>query len=557
MSRKKVQVKSENDINYNIASDCGSDLISDQTSFSSADPLSEQTSKALPDPTISAMQPVSIQDAAQAAAELQAFKTLTTRNSRKKRSRAIRIACVSVAIMLAAVGVAAILRFVVFPEQVSTRALAADTITYGTFSDAISGTGTLEANESVAVTADVDGTVAELNVAEGDMVTEGQVLFVVNSPEVENQLRAAERALEAAKLGVRNATIARDEAVQASARAYQAWQSSTTQATQAAQTTQAAMPIKKAQTTQTADAVQTMQTTQATPISDEAAARQQIDAAYAQYESSRSQVSSAQQQVESTALQLADAQAALEAAKKADEKRTVKSSIAGQVVSMNIERGMKLSALTSSGKSPLRIADLSKMRMTLNINEVDILKIKVDQNADVRFDALGGYVAKARVQRISATSGNDGAAALGQASSSGASGRIVTFPVELVIDNPDPRLKIGMTAQASISANELTNVHMVNSLALGNYDEEVNEATLTLLREDGQTEEVTVKVLAKSDNLAAIEGSIKEGDQALIVAGVAMTDAGIGSEDAMSGATSGAVSGNIVYTEDGNMGGIR
>jgi HlyD family secretion protein len=439
------------------------------------------------------LQGITAEEASQAAAELQAFRTLETRSSRKKRNRVLRIALiVAGTVALVALAVFMIGRML-FPPNAGVQEAVTGTVEQGTYLEEITGNGVLAPFESVAVTPEIDGTIAELKVAEGDMVTAGQLLFTIDSPDLDSQIAAAQRGVDSANLSVSGAVIGRDEATRIADAAYNSYTSLKATVDWSRQAAQAA----------------------GEPF-DEAAARQQLDAAWQQYETSKAQINSAKQQVAAASLQLADAQAALDAAWKNGEKRSVYAPITGQVVTLNLERGMKLSTQASSGQAPLRIADLSKMKVTLNINELDIIKLRVDQVATVSFDAVADLISEAKVSRISTVS------AAGATTQEGAGGAgIVTFPVELIIENPDSRLKIGMSAQAGIVIKQLDNVLIVPALALqGDGD----QATLQVKGEDGSFVPVEVKVLERNDSTAAIEGltagAIKAGDEVKLEATV-------------------------------------
>jgi multidrug efflux pump subunit AcrA (membrane-fusion protein) len=107
-------------------------------------------------------------------------------------------------------------------------------------------------------------------------------------------------------------------------------------------------------------------------------------------------------------------------------------------------------------------------------------------------------------------------------------GGIVTYPVEVLIANPSPRLKMGMTASVAIEVERIPDTLIVNALAL--YDVQDTSAKLLVIERDGTQREVTVTVLASNDSEAAIRGNIAEGATVSLNAGrsaSASTSAGI------------------------------
>ena len=138
-------------------------------------------------------------------------------------------------------------------------------------------------------------------------------------------------------------------------------------------------------------------------------------------------------------------------------KRTVTASIAGSVVAVNIEPGKALGAAAGAATSPVQIADLSQMTVSINVNEIDILKITADQTAEVTFTAAPDLTLPATVVSIATTSAGSGDAS-GGALYGGSMGGAVTYAVKLLIAEPDPRLKPGMTAKATITTTTIDNI---------------------------------------------------------------------------------------------------
>jgi len=438
-------------------------------------------------------QQLTIEETSQAAAELQAFRALETKSTRKKRSkrtRTIVIIVIVIAVLGAAVwGITALVTPPPTQEVMTTEPVARDT-----FTNNVSGSGVLKPFESVTITPEVDGTIAELKVAEGDMVTAGQVLFTIDNPELDRQVANAQRGVDSANLGVKSAVSARDNAQRTASNAYAAYAQTvaTVNAARAAAAQQQALPSAEGETA---------------PHFDEVAAQQQIDTAWQQYEQADMQIAPAQQQIDAAYQQVADAKATLDTATATAAKRQVLAPLSGQVVVQNLERGTKLSTVATAGKPAMQIADLSKMTVTLNVNEIDILTLVVGQEATVSFNAVPDYQATATIKRISSTT-----SAVGE--QAGVAGGVVTYPVDLIIENPDPRLKIGLSASADIKIQELPNVLLVNTMALQNTFD--NTATVFVQEADGTLREVEVHILASNDNYTAVEGALQEGDLVVI-----------------------------------------
>lgn len=91
----------------------------------------------------------------------------------------------------------------------------------------------------------------------------------------------------------------------------------------------------------------------------------------------------------------------------------------------------------------------------------------------------------------------------------------MTYSVELLIPNPDPSLKPGMTASATIVTQSVTDALIAPVAALSTHDDGTTTVDVVTYAADGssiesvETREVTV--VAQNSNDAAVEG-LSEGD---------------------------------------------
>ena len=158
-----------------------------------------------------------------------------------------------------------------------------------------------------------------------------------------------------------------------------------------------------------------------------------------------------------------------------------------------------------SGTALAEIGDLTKLRVSLAVNEVDVPKVAVGQKAEVTFPAVDGLKLEGTVTDVAtqATAGKD-------------SGSVVTYDVGLLVDAPDPRLKPGMSASADIAVQTLEDALVVPAGAVGTDADGNSTVEVWVPGKDGaegRTETRRVKVLLKTDDGAAVEGDLTEGDQ--------------------------------------------
>lgn len=313
-----------------------------------AEPLSAQSSAF--DAIGSFPRPTDLVDA-EALADMRAFNDLKAKR-KKQRKRKIVVGIVSAVAVLAVAGGA----FAWYSADQAAKALenmAPQTafVEQGTFVETVSASGNLQPVASVSATSEVDGIVGEVLVAEGDAVAEGQTLFTVVNDDLDKAVKQAAQGIEEAKNGVAQAQNAVNDAYHAKSAGQQA-------AARAQEQAQAAAAAAK-------------EAGAATPASDASGAS--FDEAGAD-----SAIRNAELALSSANLALQNAQSAYDEAVARAAKRTVTASIAGSVVAVNIEPGKALGATANAAASPVQIADLSQMTVSINVNEIDILKITAD-----------------------------------------------------------------------------------------------------------------------------------------------------------------------------------
>jgi len=162
-----------------------------------------------------------------------------------------------------------------------------------------------------------------------------------------------------------------------------------------------------------------------------AAAQAQIDIAQAQLD--RLKAGATEAQIAAAQANVAQAEAGRQAAQSALNEATLIAPFDGTIAQIDTETGQ----VVGPGVPIVSMADLSKWEIdTDDLTEVDAINVQPDQAVTITFDALPGVKLDGRVWAItpkSQTKRGD-----------------VTYTVKIVIENPDPRLKWGMTAQVDI-----------------------------------------------------------------------------------------------------------
>lgn len=204
-----------------------------------------------------------------------------------------------------------------------------------------------------------------------------------------------------------------------------------------------------------------------------------------------------QDTVDAATRALAAAQEGYDQAVAKAAERTVTAPCNGNIVEMNAQVGASTTGV-ESGKSLMQIADLTQMKVTVQVSEEDIAKVAVGQTANVTFPAFPDLTLQGSVTGIASIASADG----GMMSYDGSSS--VSFDVDILIAQPDPRLKPGMTAKVSLITEQLDDVIMVPAMALMTDDGQNYYVMVQTDAETQSSERRDVTVVTKNDDFAVI-----------------------------------------------------
>lgn len=380
----------------------------------------------------------------------EAYAKLKAKRAERRRKKLIRRG-IAVGVVVAIALIAIIATLVINAQPAGTNGPVTDMVTEGTFTTTVEAKGQLKPISASVVSPSVDGTVEKINVQAGQSVNEGDVLMTIKNDALDSAVSEAQRAVAAAQEDLNNAKVA-------------------------------------------------LAAAQAAPTTDSDGSTGPSDA-----NANANAVSTAQRN-------LASAQAALEQATAKAAERTVKAPSSGSIVELNAKVGATVTggmimgeSDTSGGKQCMQIADLSKMKVTVQVGEKDIAKIAVGQSANVTYPAFPDIVSQGTVTAIASVANSD---------SGSGSGGSVTFNVDILIEAPDSRLKPGMTAEVSVVTEKLDDVVMVPTMALMTEDGEHYYVNVATDDEGKQTRRVKVNVVTQNDNEAVVgKTQVKRDDQ--------------------------------------------
>src|ERR1700757_623438 len=149
---------------------------------------------------------------------------------------------------------------------------------------------------------------------------------------------------------------------------------------------------------------------------------------------------------ESSLHEIERAQAGSSQARDQLSKTTIYSPIDGTVTVLNSKQGERLVATGQfAGTEVMRVADLSHMEARVDVNENDVVNVKVGDNAEVKIDAYGNRKFHGNVYQIANT---------GKTTGAGTQEEVTNFEVKIRIEDAAVTLKPALSCTAEIHTND-------------------------------------------------------------------------------------------------------
>ena len=226
---------------------------------------------------------------------------------------------------------------------------------------------------------------------------------------------------------------------------------------------------------------------------------------------------SAQASYDSAAARLEAALAALRAAQVELDRTHIYAPVNGVVIARNVDVGQTVAASLQAPTLFLIAEDLTKMQVDTNVDEADISRIQVGQQASFTVDAFPEEVFKGQVVQIRQ-------APIVQQN-------VVTYNVVVAVVNPELKLKPGLTANVKILVDRRANALKIPNAALRfrppspdgeplAAQEKTRGPSQLWILDDGRLSGVAVK-LGLSDEYftEVLEGDVKEGQSVVVGSG--------------------------------------
>lgn len=385
------------------------------------------------------------------------------------------------------VAVLALAGFYFWGNQSSAPQYMTAKVERGNLRNTVTATGTLQAVTTVQVGSQASGTISALNVDFNDIVKQGQIVAQLDPSVSKAQVDQARANLQQARASLQQsiATVAGSRAGVSDAQAKAQAASSTVQNNQAGvSSAQANVDVLKAQlddalaflrqqeslmksgviaqrdydlantaykTAQARYNQSAAQLNQAV-LSQQSSAGSGIAQSKAQLQQSQAQVQQSQAQVQQAQAQVQQAEAALRLAEVNLAHTTITSPIDGIVVSRDVNVGQTVAASLSAPTLFTIAKDLTQMQVIANIDQADIGLVEQAKSVKFSVDAFPGkeYDGKIEQMRLNPVNVQN----------------VVTYNVVIDVNNPEQKLKPGMTANLTITIDERNNVLKVPNSAL-------------------------------------------------------------------------------------------
>jgi HlyD family secretion protein len=235
------------------------------------------------------------------------------------------------------------------------------------------------------------------------------------------------------------------------------------------------------------------------------ATREQIKSVEAQTEVNESQIGSAQAAVKQREALLRQAQVDL-------ERTIIRAPVNGTVILKNIDAGQTVAASLQAPVLFTIAQDLRDMQVEAAIDEADVGRLRVGQQASFTVDAFPrrGFSGEIRQIRKSPVNVQN----------------VISYTVVISAANPDQSLLPGMTANVRVVVDNRENVLKIANAAL-RFRPGATQAPpaaapgrLWVPGPDGQPKAVEVRTgLTDGSSTEILEGPLKEGDEVIIGAG--------------------------------------
>lgn len=355
-----------------------------------------------------------------------------------------------------------VILFLVF-KQVSTKKektiFLTDNIKRGNIEQTVIATGTIRSNNRVEVGAQVSGRITKLNVVLGQEVKKGDLIATIDSMTQENDLEKAKSQLSSYEKQLESKKVN--------------------------------LEVKKSKYNRASNLYKVKSISQ-----------DDYETAKQEYADAKSGVSELEELIKQAKIEVKMAETEL-------SYTIITSPIDGIVVSIPISEGQTVNSKQNT-PTIVQVADLKKMLIKPEISEGDITKLKKGQEVEFTILSLPEKIYKAKIDSIdpAMTTLTDD-----EYEESVSDTEAVYYYANVIVDNIDNNLRIGMTTTNTIKVAEAKNVIAIPTTALYKKGDKYYVKTLG---EKEVVEEKEVKIGINDDINTEIKSGLKEGEKLIL-----------------------------------------
>ena len=187
----------------------------------------------------------------------------------------------------------------------------------------------------------------------------------------------------------------------------------------------------------------------------------------------------------------------------------------GTVISVPVSEGQTVNA-NQTTPTIVTIADLSKMKIKPEISEGDITKVKSGQ--EVSFTILSDsqtvyHSVIDSVDPANTTTSDSSSTSPSTSSNSSSTTSAIYYYANVLIDNPDRTLRIGMTTENNIKIANAKDVLLVSNMAIQKRD---GPSFVNVLNDKNQPEQREVETGVQNDFKTEIKSGLNEGEKVIV-----------------------------------------
>ncbi len=376
--------------------------------------------------------------------------------------------------------------------------VAVEDVDVRSITETVDGSGKIYPETEVKISSDVSGEIVELLVAEGDSIKAGQLLLKVRP---DTYVSAVERANAVVSAGKAQAATSQSQIAQVEA---QISQLKASLGQVQAQFDNAKVTYERSRTLHAEGVIADVELEQAevayrTAESSVQAAKANIKGVEASLEAARQGANAAQFNVNS-------AQATANEARENLSRTEVYAPTSGIISMLNVKQGERVVGTGMMGGTELlRIADLTRMEVQVDISENEIVRVSVGDKVDIEVDAYLDSMFTGTVTKISNSTGAAGAAALVS------NDQVANYTVNIRIDAESYKGLMGkgkmpfrpmMSASVSIKTRTVKDVLSVPI-----------QAVTTREKEDAEPEDDLLEVVFVVQGDSVVQREVKSGLQ--------------------------------------------